>query len=72
MPLWANNTVGTLGYGPVTAFPPAMLNTGLPAALTYVSNGVDKLPITIHALDQGGTMVTTGMACLAWGPVWGI
>lgn len=72
MPLWANNTVGTLDYGPVTAFPPAMLNTSLPAALTYVSNGVDKLPITIRALDQGGTMVTTGMACLAWGPVWGI
>ena len=62
--IWANNSVGMLGYGPTIAFPPAVLNTSLPAKLTYVSNGVDKLPITLHALDQRGTMVTSGMAVL--------
>ena len=59
-PAWSNNTVGPVGYGPGMAFPPASLNTSLPAEMTYVSNGNTKIPITAYALDQQGTPVTSG------------
>ena len=60
--MWVNNTVGSFGYGPMMAFPPALLNVSLPAALTYVSNGNDKLPMTMYAVDQRGSKVTAGTA----------
>ena len=59
-PTWTNNTVGSFGYGPSMAFAAASLETSLPAELTYVSNGITKLPITAFARDHQGTLAATG------------
>ena len=59
-PMWTNNTVGKFGYGSLVAFPPASLQTSLPPSLLYVSNGVAKLPMSIHAVDVVGSQVTKG------------
>ena len=59
-PLWQNNTVGTHGYGSELAFPAFSLQTDLPPSLTYVSNGIAKMPIRSYATDQLGNTVTPG------------
>lgn len=62
LPSWGGNNIAEYGYGPVIAFPPAKVNTDLPSALTYVSNGVSKLSITAQVSDEAGTHITTGVA----------
>ncbi len=60
LPSWGGNEIGEFGYGPVIAFPPAIVTTNLPSKLTYVSNGVSKLTITAQVTDEAGTHITTG------------
>ena len=55
---WQNNSAG---YGSSLAYPPSKLLLNAPPFLTYVSNSLDTLPMSVWALDQAGTRVDLGM-----------
>lgn len=48
------------GYGYGMAFPPAQIIVSSQEFSSYVSNGKMQLPLTISAVDQGNTTVTSG------------
>lgn len=56
---WRNNSAG---YGSSLAYPPSKLLLDAPPILTYVSNSLDTLPMSVMALDQAGTRVDLGMS----------
>ena len=55
---WHNNSAG---YGSSVAYPPSKLLIDAPLFLTYVSNSLDTLPMTVQVQDQAGSHVSIGM-----------
>lgn len=58
MPAWEGNTAG---YGHNIAYPPSQLLVTSQDFLSYVSNGLDTLPMVVRAHDQAGADVIVGM-----------
>ena len=55
---WQNNSAG---YGSSVAYPPSKLLVSAPPFLTYVSNSLETLPMSVQAQDQAGAHVSIGM-----------
>lgn len=55
---WQDNSAG---YGSSVAYPPSKLLIDAQPFLTYVSNSLDTLPMTVQAQDEAGTHVRIGM-----------